>query len=222
MESPRCDKQDMVCSDRAIFGGYGGAFDQRQQITLHAFARHIGTACISTGADFINFVQKHDAVFLHGFQGGGLDRLIIQQLVSLLPDQQIVTVTHRHAFAGCTAAKGLAQHILQALHLCIHAATHRHLGEGAGSICDIKFDHCIIQLAALQFAAKHFTGLRARILASQGFDHAVFCGGFGLCLDVVTHAGAGIVHCSINQIADDAIDITANVADFGEFGGLDL
>jgi hypothetical protein len=40
MERARGDEQDMVGLHRPVFGRDGRAFDQRQQVALHAFARH--------------------------------------------------------------------------------------------------------------------------------------------------------------------------------------
>ena len=78
MKGPRCDEQNMVRIDRPVFGGHRGPFDQGQQIALNAFAADIGAAGIGAGADLVNFVQKHNAVFLNSFQCGTGDGFIIQ------------------------------------------------------------------------------------------------------------------------------------------------
>ncbi|CSB00470.1 Uncharacterised protein [Vibrio cholerae] len=45
-----------------MLGGYRTAFNQRQQIALHPFTRNIGTRDFSTLTDFVDFIDKHDAV----------------------------------------------------------------------------------------------------------------------------------------------------------------
>ena len=68
MEGARGDKEDVVGLDGAMLGGDRGAFDERQQIALHAFAANIGpgeaTATLGTPADLVDLVEKDDAVLL--------------------------------------------------------------------------------------------------------------------------------------------------------------
>ena len=49
MERAAGDEQDVVGLDHAVLGGDGGAFDQRQQVALHALARHIGARRFPSG-----------------------------------------------------------------------------------------------------------------------------------------------------------------------------
>ena len=58
------DEQDMVGLDRAVLGRHRGALDQRQQIALDAFARHVAAAAAVAHANFIDLVEEHDAVVL--------------------------------------------------------------------------------------------------------------------------------------------------------------
>ena len=65
VESARRDEQDVVGLHRAMLGGNRRAFDQRQQVTLHAFARNIGTGTFTAGTNLVHFVEKHDTVILN-------------------------------------------------------------------------------------------------------------------------------------------------------------
>ena len=62
MEGARRDEENMVGFDRPIFGRHRRAFDERQEIALHAFAAHIGTLALGAGADLVDLVEEHDAV----------------------------------------------------------------------------------------------------------------------------------------------------------------
>ena len=70
--------------------GDGGAFDQRQQIALHAFARHVAADAAVARADLVDLVEEDDAVVLHR-----LDRLLrelfgVEQLVGFFVDEGFV------------------------------------------------------------------------------------------------------------------------------------
>ena len=69
MESARRDEQDMIGLHAAVLGRDGGAFDQRQQIALHAFARYVAADAAVARADLVDLVEKDDAVILDGFDG---------------------------------------------------------------------------------------------------------------------------------------------------------
>ena len=58
----RGDEQDVVGLDRAVFGRDGAAFDDRQDVALHAFARNVGTAAAFATGDLVDLVDEDDAV----------------------------------------------------------------------------------------------------------------------------------------------------------------
>ena len=62
----RGDEENVVRFHRAVLGRNGRAFDQRQEIALHAFARYIGAAAdaFAARADLVDLVEEDDAVVL--------------------------------------------------------------------------------------------------------------------------------------------------------------
>ncbi len=83
MESAGRDEQDMVCFHRPVFRADGGAFDQRQQIALHALAADIRADALGAGGDLVDFVEEDDAVILGGAYRLLGDLLIVDKLVGL-------------------------------------------------------------------------------------------------------------------------------------------
>jgi hypothetical protein len=83
----RRDKQNVIGLHRPVFGCDRGAFDQRQQIALHAFAGNAGSHSALAGCDLVDFIDKDDAVILRGLQGFLVDLLHVQQLVGLVIEQ---------------------------------------------------------------------------------------------------------------------------------------
>src|SRR5258707_13600948 len=64
MKGAARDKENMVGLHHPVLGGNGGAFDKRQQVALHALARHIRADRFAAARDLVDFVEKHDAVLL--------------------------------------------------------------------------------------------------------------------------------------------------------------
>ena len=211
----------MVGLDRAVLGGNGRAFDQRQQIALHALAADIGAARVGAGADLVDLVDEDDAVFLYGLKGRQLHGLIVQQLVGLFRHQQVVAFGHGHAAAGAAAAH-LAEQLAQVdgTHLALTGGVKG--GEGVGAVGHLDLDHGIVQLAPPQLAAEHLARLVAGIAPGDRLDHAFLGGGLRAGLDVFAHPRPRLDQGGVNQIADDAVNVAADIADFGELGRLYL
>ena len=60
------DEQNVVGLHHAELSIHRAAFDQRQQVTLHALAGDIRAACVAALGDLVDLVDKHDAVLLDG------------------------------------------------------------------------------------------------------------------------------------------------------------
>src|SRR5437016_4571767 len=133
MERAGRDKQDVVGLDRAVLGRDRGAFDQRQQVALHAFARDIAAAAAVAHADLVDLVEEHDAVVLDRVDG---------------------------------------------------------------------FQH--------------------QLVAVQRIQHALFGGLLRASLHVLALALADLHDRDFNEVADDLLDVAADITDLGELGGLDL
>ena len=56
----------------------------------------------------------------------------------------------------------------------------------------------------------------------ERIQHAVLGGELGARLHVLALALAYLRDCDLDEIADDLLDVAADIADLGEFGGLDL
>ena len=87
VEGARRDEQDVVGLHRSVFGRDRRAFDERQQVALHAFAR--GTAD-DAGArrDLVDLVEEDDAVILGRFQRLADNLVLVEQLVGFVVDQE--------------------------------------------------------------------------------------------------------------------------------------
>ena len=64
VERARGDEQDVVGLDHAVLRRDRRALDQRQQVALHALARHVGAVRVGARRDLVDLVDEHDAVLL--------------------------------------------------------------------------------------------------------------------------------------------------------------
>src|SRR5690606_28482837 len=130
MESPRGDEEDEVRLYLAVLGCDGRALDQRQQVTLHAFAADVRAAAMfRTGGNLVDLVQEDDAVLLDRGNGLADHLLFVQQLVAFLRHQEVVAVGDRYAALAGAAAKGLSEDVVQVDHAHLGA---RHTGDVHG------------------------------------------------------------------------------------------
>ena len=56
----------MVCLHVAVLGGDGGAFNERQQVTLHTLCARVGAIAVHVD-DLVDLVDENDAVLLRVF-----------------------------------------------------------------------------------------------------------------------------------------------------------
>ena len=95
VERARGDEQDMVGLHAAVLGGDRGAFDQRQEIALHAFARHVGADAAVARANLVDLVEEDDAVVLDDLDRFLRELVGIEELVGFLVDQNFVGIRAR-------------------------------------------------------------------------------------------------------------------------------
>ena len=123
------------------------------------------------------------------------------------------------------AAHRLRQHVVDVEHADIGA---RHAGDleaghaaGAG-VGHLDLDLLVVEFAVAQLLAEAVAGGRARGLADQRFQHALLGVDVGARLDVLAHLLAHQADGDLDQVADDLLDVAADIADLGELGRLDL
>ena len=121
------------------------------------------------------------------------------------------------------ALKGLAENVAK-----------RKGGDAAGDIGhfeyraaragggDFDFDFLVVEFAGAIFPAKAFPRRRLGGGANQSVEHAVLGGELRARLDALAAAFLDEADRHLDEIAHDLLDIAADIADLGEFRGLDL
>ena len=224
MEGAGANEQHVVGLHRAVLGVDRRALDQRQQVALHALAAHVAAAAeLAARRDLVDLVDEDDAVLLDRFAGLAHHALLVEQLVALLAQQRRMAVGHGHLALLGAAAEGLAQHVADIDHadraagLAGHFELHRRAG-----VRDLDLDLAVVELALAQLVAEAQARLLAGVGAAESIEHAILGRHLGLGADILAQALARHVDGGFHQVACDLLDVSADVAHFGELGRLDF
>ena len=224
MEGTGTDEQHVVGLHRPILGGDGRAFDQRQQVALHAFAADRAATDFGIDRDLVNLVEEDDAVVLDPLDGGPGQVFLVDQVVGLFLDQLFVGVFDLE-LALDLALPQAAEHVAEVDHPHLrtgHAGDIERWHDTAGFVVEVDFDFAVVELALAQHLAELLLGVVVGLSPGEHVDQTVFSDDLGLGLNGVALLGAGAGYGQLNQIADDGLDVAADVADLGELGSLNL
>ena len=148
------DEEDVIGLHRAVLRGDGRAFDQRQQVALHTFARDVGTASFRPGAKLVDFVEENDTGVLDVGDGVARDAFVIDQLFSFFDLEWLPGVAHQQcAPLGLVAAAEDAAEIDGADRSVGHVRQFEHW-RGRRRRGHVEFDILLVEFARAQLSAK--------------------------------------------------------------------
>jgi hypothetical protein len=185
----------VVGLDHAVLGVDGRAFDQRQQIALHALARDLGAARIGTRGHLVDLVDEDDAVLLGIRERRGLDFVVVDELGGFFFDQQLVRVGDAELANLLLRTARAREQALQLLGHFFHAGRPHDFERGL-RVRDLDLDFLVGQGTLTQALAHHLSrgvvgfelrsrGGQAEIVArtawrrDEDIEHPVFGGVFG-------------------------------------------
>src|SRR5690348_1293376 len=87
VESARGDEQDVISANHAVSSVDGCAFNDGENVALHALAGDIGAMAGFAAGDFVDFVDEDDAHLLGAFHGHARDHVHVQKLVFFFLNQ---------------------------------------------------------------------------------------------------------------------------------------
>ena len=150
----------MVGAHHAVFRADGAAFDQRQQIALHAFPRHVGAVRLRPPRNLVDLIDEHDAVFLDCTHGLQLHVLLIDELAGFVLRKLLQRILNLKLSALRAAFAHVLKHALELLRHLFHARWCHDLdADRLGH--DVHFDVAVVELAF----AQHFAEPLARLAA---------------------------------------------------------
>src|SRR5690554_3947579 len=232
VERARGDEQNVIGTHGTILGAYGAALDQRQQVTLYAFAGDVRRGVLGTLGHLVDLVEKHNAVLLNSQQRFLLDLFLVHQLGGFLVLGQFQGICHLHLPSLALVGRQVREHALQLVSHLLHAGRRHNLNAGAAA-AQVNLDFLVVQLTFPQFLAEHLAsgGIVAGTLAvfveiprrrQQNIQNAVFGRVQGTVFVPFHLLLTEHLHSHIRQVPDNGLHIPAHVAHFGKLGGFYL
>ena len=223
----------MIRMHHAVFRVHGRAFDNRQQIALHAFARHVRPGFGFASGDFVNFIQKNNPGLFDALQRLRDHFVHVQQLLRLFlfenaprfRDFQLALLRLRWKQAG-------RQHVAD-VDVFLHPGTGENFNHGAAVVRDFDFHDAIFDAPVAQkfteFLPRSGAGIVFRailFLAARRRQQQIEQPLFGQILRFFRDRRFLLffdhAHAQFHQVADHGFDIAPHVADFGKFGRFDF
>ncbi len=225
------DEQDVVGLDHPVLGRDRRALDQRQQIALHALARHVGALHFLAAGDLVDLVEEDDAVLLDVVERLGLELVVVDQLAGFLVDQRLQRLADIHFLQLALAARHLLEHALDLAGQVFHARGRENLHLRRHRR-ELDLDLLVVELAFAQHLAEflargrigrlHVVEVHFARRRQQRIEHALLGGVGGAVANLARFGLARLLDRRLGEVADDRVDVAADVADFGELGRLDL
>ena len=221
----------MIRLHRAVLRIYGATFDQWQQIALHALARHVGPRGLLAPCDLVELVDEDDAVLFGILDGKRLELLFVDHFRGFLVDQQLERVLDLQLARLDASRTEILKHALELLRHLLHAGRCHDLHTG-GDGANFDFDLAIVELAFPQHFPEALARVgvaRCRVARESGLrprQQRIQNTVFGGISSARTHLGhclfTGHLDGDLHQIADDRVNLAADIADLRELGGLHL
>ena len=213
---------------RAVLGGDGRALDQRQQVALHALAADVGADALRRARDLVDLVEEDDAVVLDRRRCASRDDLVlVEQLVALLGDQQVVASRRPSCVARLVrwpkALPSMSPRLI--MPICAPGmpgnVEGRHAAAGVARPRSRSPCRRARRSRSLRAEACRASSALA-VCADQRVEHALLGVELGLGLHLLARRVAHQADADLDQVADDLLDVAADIADLGELGRLDL
>ena len=248
VEGAGCDEEDVVRADRAVLRRDLRALDDWQDVTLHAFTRDIGARTVPLDSDFVDLIEEDDAAVLRDLDGLFGDGFHVDELASFFLREDLAGLCDRDLALLVALRHDVADHVLQVITHALEARAREHADHRAARLLDVDLDELVLELTLLEALADPFAaslillrllGLLVLLLVVTAEEAAERVLQFlrlrhedvkdallGLLLRLVLHLFEALLtdhaHGGFRQVADDGLDIAADVADFRELRRLDL
>src|ERR1700730_10934587 len=231
----------MIGAHHAVTGVYRGAFDNGQDVALHALAGDVGAMAAFAPGDLVDFINEDDAHLLGALGGDARHVIHVDELIFFILNQVIEGLGRGHLSFLLLLAEKAGKHVLDVdVHL-LDALVRDDLERGHGALAHLDFDHALVEFAfpqldtelvagAVRFAARVFgLGLAGRRAIhrngrrwEQQVEQALFSSLFGALGNFVELFLADHVDGGLDQVAHHRFDVAADVANLGVLRRFDL
>ena len=161
VERPGGNEQDMVGAHHAVARVDRGAFDDGQNVALHAFARDVRPVAAFAPGDLVDLVEEDDARVLHPLDGDALYLVHIDQALLFFLDEVFEGLADLHLPLLGALAEDVGQHVF---HVDVHlfdALVGDDLERRERLLAHVELNHALVELAFAQLLAQLLAGARS-------------------------------------------------------------
>ena len=221
VERARADEQHVVGLHRAVLGGDGGAFDQRQQVALHAFAADRAAAHVAETA-ILSISSRNTMPLASALASATRATSSWSMRFSASSSTSLSHASGTLSLRRLRFWRPIALPIISD-RLIIPTLPPPGMSNGIdGRVLDLDLDLDLVHRVLDDALAEALAGRLAGVLADQRLEqpvHRRLAGG-------LAHRLAAAVLLEpdrfLGEVAGDLLDVAADVADLGELGRLDL
>src|ERR1700683_1956273 len=162
----------MIGANHTITGIHSGAFNNGENVALHALARNVGTVPALAPGDFVDLIQEYNSCVLNPVNRHASDLVHIDEALLFFLNEIFESLIHLHlALLGATA-EDVRQHVLDVdIHLFNTLVGHNFKG-GEIALADIDLNLAFVELALAQLLAQLFASARRGLSQrSAAVDH---------------------------------------------------
>ena len=160
------DEQDMIGPHIAVARLHRRAFDDRQQVALHALTRHVGPGALAALAgDLVDLVDEDDAVVFDAVQRLVHHVVHVDQLLQLFVDQDAARLVQMYGAALFLLRDQLLNHFAEIDVRPFHALRRlHHLQHRETLLLHLDLDVALLELPVFQLLAQLLTRAAAPFL----------------------------------------------------------
>ena len=223
MKRARGDEQDVIGPNHPVLRIHRRAFDDRENVALHALAADVGPVRALASRDLVDFVDEDDAGLLDPLDRGARNAVHVDQLLLFFLREIFERFRHLHLAPLGLALKEAGQHVLEVDVDFLDLRTGDDFERRKRFLAHVDLDRARIEAAGAQLFAEPLTRLvlllarRDRILIGRGrprrrqedVEQAVFGGLCGLRPHLFEAFLADHVDAKLHEVAHHRLDVAS-------------
>src|SRR5213593_3874400 len=141
------NEQNMISSYHAITTVHCRAFDNRQDVALHSFARNVRPVSRFSTGDFVDLIEENDARVLDPLDCSARNLIHVNESLFLFLHHVFDGFINTHLAPLCSTLKEIAQHVLHVDAHLFHTLRTSQLDYWKVFLSNFEFNQAVVQFS---------------------------------------------------------------------------
>ena len=231
------NEENVIRLDHAVLGVDGRAFDDGQDVALHAFAADIRPVAALAPRHLVDLVDEDDPRLLHAIDRGAGDGVHVDELLLFFLRERLQGLGYGKLALARPPLEKPRQHVLDVDVHFLDRRTGDDLERREALLAHVDLDLLVVEAAVAQLFAQLLTRAlrlfadarrlfvvvrRRRQRRQEEIENALFSGLPCLLANLGDALLADHVDGKLGQVAHHRLDVSPDVADLGVLRRLDL